>query len=91
MRDWAKINFVRDRKAANDEAENIRNLVANRLYPERFTMPLTLQFELTTHCNVRCKHCYNVSGEDNSGHDPMTPERWKDFARYIVNHGGIFQ
>ena len=91
MRDWAKINFVRDRKAANDEAENIRNLIANHLYPERFTMPLTLQFELTTHCNVHCKHCYNVSGEDNSGHDPMTPERWKDFARCIVNHGGIFQ
>ncbi len=46
MKDWAKINFVRDRKAANDEAEQIRALIAGNLYPERFTMPLTLQFEL---------------------------------------------
>ena len=86
-----KINFLKDRKTANDEAERINALIANHLYPERFTMPLTLQFELTSHCNVHCKHCYNVSGEDNSASDPMTPERWKDFARYIVNHGGIFQ
>ncbi len=91
MKDWVKINFVKDRKAANDESQHIHALIANGLYPERFTMPLTLQFELTSHCNVHCKHCYNVSGEDNSRKDPMTPERWKDFSRYIVNHGGIFQ
>ena len=86
-----KINFLKDKKAANDEVQNIRTLIANGLYPERFTMPLTLQFELTSHCNVHCKHCYNVSGENNSQPDPMTPERWKDFARYLVSHGGIFQ
>ena len=91
MKDWVKINFVKDKKAANDEATHIRSLIDNGLYPARFTMPLTLQFELTSHCNVHCKHCYNVSGEDNSAPDRMTPERWKDFARYIVNHGGIFQ
>ncbi len=91
MKDWVKINFVKDRKAANDEAEHINALIANHLYPEKFTMPLTLQFELTSHCNVHCKHCYNVSGGNNSKPDPMTPERWKDFARCIVSHGGIFQ
>lgn len=92
MKDWAKINFLKDRKAANDEAEHLKALIANGLYPERFTMPLTLQFELTSHCNVHCKHCYNVSGgARNSTPDPMTPERWKDFARYIVSNGGIFQ
>ena len=91
MKDWVKINFVKDRKAANDEAANIRALIANGLYPQRFMMPLTLQFELTSHCNVHCRHCYNVSGENNSKPDAMTPERWKDFARYLVSHGGIFQ
>ena len=91
MKDWVKINFVKDKKASSDEAEHINALIADRLYPEKFTMPLTLQFELTSHCNVRCKHCYNGSGEDNSKPDLMTPERWKDFARYIVSHGGIFQ
>ena len=28
MKDWVKINFVKDLKAAKDEAENIRSLVA---------------------------------------------------------------
>ena len=63
MKDWAKINFLQDKKAADDEAKRIRALIADNLYPKQFTMPLTLQFELTRHCNVHCKHCYNVSGE----------------------------
>lgn len=91
MKDWVKINFLKDKKAANDEAAHLRTLIANGLYPEKFTMPLTLQFELTSHCNVHCKHCYNVSGENNSKPDAMTPERWKNFAHYLVKHGGIFQ
>ena len=86
-----KINFLKDKKQVQDEAERIKALIENHLYPERFTMPLTLQFELTSHCNVHCKHCYNVSGEDNSRPDAMTPERWKDFAHYLVSGGGIFQ
>lgn len=90
MKDYARINFLQDRKTANDEAQRISSLIAGKLYPERFTMPLTLQFELTSHCNVHCKHCYNVSGDNNSSPDPMTPENWKNFARYLVNHGGIF-
>lgn len=91
MKDYARINFLQDRKTANDEAQRISSLIAGKLYPERFTMPLTLQFELTSHCNVHCKHCYNVSGDNNSSPGPMTPENWKKFARYLVNHGGIFQ
>ena len=91
MKDYARINFLQDRKAANDEAQRISSLIADKLYPESFAMPLTLQFELTSHCNVHCKHCYNVSGDNNSSPDPMTPENWKKFARYLVNHGGIFQ
>lgn len=91
MKDYARINFLQDRKAANDEAQRISSLIADKLYPESFAMPLTLQFELTSHCNVHCKHCYNVSGDNNSSPDLMTPENWKNFARYLVNYGGIFQ
>ncbi|MBR1486401.1 MAG: radical SAM protein [Synergistaceae bacterium] len=91
MKDWAKINFLKDKKAANDESERLKQLVKMELYPEHFEMPMTLQFELTSHCNVHCKHCYNVSGENNLQSDPMTPENWKEFAKYLVNNGGIFQ
>lgn len=91
MKDWAKINFLKYRKLAEDETRHIHQLIQKHLYPERFMMPLTLQFELTGHCNVHCKHCYNVSGEDNSKPDPMTPEGWNSFASYLVEHGGIFQ
>ena len=91
MKDYAKINFLRDKKAAQDEAIYLKRLISENLYPEKFFMPLTLQFELTSHCNVHCKHCYNLSGENNSEPDRMTPENWKIFARYLVKHGGIFQ
>ena len=91
LKDWVKINFLSDKKFAKDEAEKFKSLVENNLYPEKFLMPLILQFELTTRCDVKFKHCYNVSGENNSKQDAMTPEHWKNFARYLVEHGGIFQ
>ena len=55
------------------------------------TFPLSmLHFELTSHCNAYCKHCYNNSGE-NHIKDIMTPDRWIEFAKYIVNKGGVFE
>ncbi len=54
-------------------------------------MPLAMQFELTSNCNVRCKHCYNNSGADGYVCDAMTPEAWLSFAKYFVKNGGIFQ
>ena len=87
MKDWVKINFLKDRKTAQEEANHIKFLIQNHMYPQRFLMPLTLQFELTSRCNVHCKHCYNLSGSISSN-DAMTPQKWKDFARYIINEGG---
>ena len=91
MKDYVKINFLTDKKHVRDESENLHRLIDAKLYPERFSMPLTLQFELTNRCNVRCRHCYNLSGESNNAPDRMTPDNWKSFSHYIVRHGGIFQ
>lgn len=79
-----------DAKEIKDEKKRIRSLIETGAYPQKFDMPLLLQFELTSRCNVYCKHCYNNSGE-NIGADAMTPDRWIDFCREIVAYGGIFE
>lgn len=89
-RDIVKIARARDTKFIRDEKTRIEILQQENRYPTRFDFPLTLQFELTTHCNVRCKHCYNDSGSDNNARDRMTGDGWKKFAHYLVSKGGIF-
>ena len=59
-------------------------------YPKKFDYPITLQFELTGQCNLKCKHCYNRSG-DFDRQTLMTPEKWCELSRQIVADGGIFQ
>ena len=60
-------------------------------YSGNTTYPLSsLHFELTSHCNAFCKHCYNNSGTNNII-DAMTPEKWIDFSKYIVDKGGVFE
>ena len=77
---------------AIDEAAAKRALEKTGLYSKKDVFPLaSLQFELTSHCNAACKHCYNNSGADNSLPDAMTPEKWIAFAKYLVNHGGVFE
>lgn len=88
---YIKKHQVQDDNYVKQEKERIQNLIANELYPSKFTFPLTLQFEVTERCNVKCKHCYNKSGEENSKVDCMSPEKWKEFSRYLVSKGGIFQ
>lgn len=90
-RDYVKIYRARDMKQMKEEKERIHALQSAKLYPTSFAFPLTLQFELTSHCNVYCKHCYNNSGTCNNENDTMTPERWIDFSKYLVKHGGIFE
>ena len=50
-----------------------------------------LRFALTSHCNMYCKHCYNNSGACNSVPDEMTPQKWIEFSKYIVAHGGVME
>lgn len=91
MKDYVRIYNALDEKQQKNERERIEFLQENGLYPCNFEFPITLQFELTSHCNVHCKHCYNYSGEDNTLKDPMTPEKWIEFTKYIVKKGGIFE
>lgn len=90
-KDYVKICHARENKFAKDEQKRISSLIDNELFPRTFDFPLTLQFELTTHCNVRCKHCYNNSGVANTKKDRMGASEWKEFAKYLVKRGGIFQ
>jgi len=69
----------------------ISNLQDNGLYPHKFNMPLLLQLELTSKCNLHCKHCYNDSNNQKSQQDEMSVEKWISFCKYIVNNGGVFE
>jgi len=70
--------------------ENTQALQAAGQYPLQFQMPTGIQFELTGACNLRCKHCYNRSG-DSDVQTRMKPEDWLALSRHIVENGGIFQ
>lgn len=80
-----------DLATISSQRKKIKELQKAGLYPNKFDFPLLLQFELTRRCNVFCKHCYNNSGADNIEPDAMTPTKWKEFAKYVVSKGGIFE
>lgn len=75
---------------AQCEIDSIRYQQEAGLYPNHFSYPVGLQFELTSKCNLVCKHCYNSSGSDHY-QDVMSPQDWKELAHNIVREGGIFQ
>ncbi|GHV54829.1 radical SAM/SPASM domain-containing protein [Synergistales bacterium] len=84
-------------KLSKEERTNIKISEANLnkqikagMYPKEFTMPVGLQFELTADCNLRCRHCYNRSG-DADKKTLMNVDKWVDFSKYIAAHGGVFQ
>ncbi len=51
-------------------------------YFNEAAFPVMLQFELTGACNLKCKQCYNDSGEKITS---MTPEHWKNFSKKVAN------
>lgn len=90
MKDYIKIYNARDAKELRDEKEKYAKMMGTGIYPASFDFPTVLQFELTHHCNVYCKHCYNDSGH-NDKVDAMTPDKWVEFSKYLVKHGGVFE
>lgn len=90
MKDYIKKYRVLDEKNLQAIRRNLLALQASGAYPIRIEYPITLQFELTSHCNLSCKHCYNRSG-DADRETLMTPDKWCELAKQIVNDGGIFQ
>ena len=91
-KDYIKMFEAIDKKRAEDEKRNIENLQKMGMYPKQFSFPVTLQFELTGSCNLKCKHCYNRSGDkDNINRTIMNADKWKELAKDVVYNGGIFQ
>ena len=86
----AEIYNKHDRDENNRHKQMIKGLQEKGLYPRKFMMPIALQLELTAKCNVECLHCYNDSYGSRSD-DAMTADKWKDFCRYIVSKGGVFE
>ena len=92
MKDYAKFHNPLQKINLQDDASVFAALRKAKLYSKENIFPIaSLQFELTAHCNMFCKHCYNNSGTANGVADAMTPERWLAFAKYLVDKGGVFE
>ena len=74
-------------KIVNSEIEN---LIAEGCYPKKFNFPLSMQFEVISKCNLKCRHCYNRSGGARP-EDAMTGDKWIEFAKKLVEKGGILE
>ncbi len=90
MKDFIKKYQTLDERNLQLTKQNLLALQEAGAYPKKFDYPITLQFELTGQCNLKCKHCYNRSG-DADRETLMTPEKWCELSRQIVADGGIFQ
>ncbi len=77
-------------ECAKAHVEKIKYEQEQGLYPKSFSLPVGLQFELTSKCSLYCKHCYNGSGE-NHAKDDMTVSDWKNLVDGVIKEGGIFQ
>jgi MoaA/NifB/PqqE/SkfB family radical SAM enzyme len=81
---------AQEKKQLEIEKAQVDKAIRERKLPAEFEFPVGLQFELTSACNLKCKHCYNRSG-DVDKLTLMTKEKWVDFAKYLVSKGGLFQ
>ena len=59
-------------------------------FPSYFNFPLSMQFDLTGKCNLKCQHCFNDSRTDANDEENMTADRWLELAGQIIAEGGVF-
>lgn len=90
MKDYSAIYNKFDEKHVLQVKENMGVLQNTGKHPKEFTFPTTIQYELTSACNLKCIHCYNRSGDSNVTTN-MTPRLWLELTQHIVESGGIFQ
>ena len=70
--------------------DHVNQLVSKNSFPEKLSLPLSIQLELTEKCNLKCKHCYNSSG-DVKNKTNLTVADWENISKEIVIAGGVFQ
>lgn len=58
---------------------------------KKLSLPLTLQLELTSICNMKCPFCYNSSGISMQNAYDLKIDQWKSVLNSVVDKGGIFQ
>jgi MoaA/NifB/PqqE/SkfB family radical SAM enzyme len=71
-----------DALEASLSVERIQAMQLAQQYPTSFSQPLGFQLEVTSRCNLVCKHCYNTSGGDGS--DEMSEAEWDGVVEQIA-------
>lgn len=56
-----------------------------------FKLPLALQLEITSKCNLKCPFCYNSSEYNKVNNNDLPPDVFTKLVKDIVKSGGIFQ
>ncbi len=69
--------------------EKIKDAQKNKNYPTHFKLPIGIQYELTSKCNMECIHCYNNSAKNKA--DQMEINDWINLTEALVDNGGVFQ
>lgn len=90
-RSFLEAVYADELRSVELQKTQIESLIQNGDLPQKMSMPLGIQLELTSACNLRCLHCYNRSEKDLNSTNDLTPTDWINIANDIVASGGVFQ